>query len=821
MQDLEARRPTLSVVILALLACVATTPLVAQVDAPPTTPVPSLVVQPTPIPDVEISARAAAARDQVREAESIVAPDERFRQIQEAFPVEQQRIVAVRGNTEELLQTSASTSLIREAEKAALRIRDRLDRWIRDLVQRSSIRESTLKDLQDTTLLWELTRDVEREEELPEALQQQISEVLEVLGASEGNVRSARDAVLALQVSVAQEQGALDELLARQREEISRRNTAIFAVDSPPLWKASRTADEEDGVVDQLVALAKRQWQDLREYVTDEGAPLFTWLFLWLGLAGVLIFYRHRVKGWAQEDPSLGTTVTLLDRPLAAAAVLILVLTNIIEVQAPTAWLDVLDLLLLLTLVFLLLGVLTQAIRPVLYLLIPFYFLFQVVSLAPMASPTQRLSMVALSVVGVLLCLWSLRLLHDGPRQISAAWRRVLVHGLRLATLLLAVGLIVNVLGRARFGAMLVVGTADAILTGIVFWVVAALLRSMVRVALLTKTAHRVGIAPEHSDTVRERLFHVITLATTIFWGIFALRGFTLYEPVAAKVLSALRAKLSIGEFSVSLGSLLLFVFIIWFSTKLAALVEFVLGELILPRLHLPQGAPHAISRVSRYTIIVIGVLVATKALGLDISQAAIVAGGLGVGIGFGLQNVVSNFVSGLILLFERPIRVGDIVQVGTASGTVEKIGMRATVVSTWRGSELIVPNTKLIASDVDNWTLQHDRRRIEIPIGVAYGTDPEVVAKLLVDTATCHPEVDEHPEPQCLFMEFGDSSLNFELRAWGAASRGLGIESDLRFAITKALEEAGITIPFPQRDLHLRSTVAEIPAAESKEEGP
>jgi len=797
----------------ALLVAIAGTPVAAQSEPEATTPPPDAAARLNPIPDVDISARSALARELERGAESKITPDERLTQIEQALPVEQQRIAALVGQTDELLETAGSTSLIREAEKASVRSRDRLDGWMRDLSARTNARASTLEELQEERSVWELTRDVEREAPLPEALENEITEVIDLLRAGETRARTARDSVLALQASIARQQSVLEEILTRQREEITRRTTAIFEVDSSPLWKALRAPAQRGGVVDQVRTLVQRQWQDLRGYVAEEGARLSVWLVLWVALAALLISLRHRSKAWVQKDPSLDRAVSLFDRPIAAAAVLILALTNIVDTQAPAAWLDVLNLVLVLALLFLLLGVLDKSLHPMLYLLIPLYFFFQLVNLAPVASLAHRLAILALGLVGVVYCVWFLRVLRAAPDRLPPAWQRALERGMRLAILLYAAGMIANVLGSVRLGALAVVGTTDAVFTGIILWVVSALLRSIVRVTLVTKSAHRLGIAPEHTDAVRDQLFRLISLVAVIVFGVFALRGFTLYEPVADKVRSILGAELSIGEFSLSLGAVLTFVLIIWLSAKLAALMEFVLGELLLPRMRLPQGAAHAVSRVGRYTVIFIGLLVAIKALGFDISQAAIVAGGLGVGIGFGLQNVVSNFVSGLILLFERPIRVGDIIEVGTTSGQVTKIGMRATLVRTWPGSELVVPNSQLIASNVVNWTLQNDRRRLEIPVGVAYGTDPEVVAKLLVDIAARHPRVDAFPEPQCLFLGFGESSLDFQLRAWAEAGEYFGIESELRFTITRALDEAGITIPFPQRDLHLHPAGGQLPA--------
>jgi small-conductance mechanosensitive channel len=219
----------------------------------------------------------------------------------------------------------------------------------------------------------------------------------------------------------------------------------------------------------------------------------------------------------------------------------------------------------------------------------------------------------------------------------------------------------------------------------------------------------------------------------------------------------------------------------------------------------LPRGVPAAINRLSHYAMVVVGVMIGASAAGLDFSRINLIVGALGVGIGFGLQNVVSNFVSGLILLFERPIRVGDKVQLSELSGSVKDIGMRASIVRTFQGAEVIVPNANLISAEVVNWTLSDERRRMELPVGVAYGTNPEAVIDILVGAAKDHPEVLSDPEAEALFQGFGESSLNFQLRAW---TRGdyVKVSSDLLVAMNRALCDAGIEIPFPQRDLHVRS---------------
>ncbi len=805
------RRLAISASALMFLACSAIHPAAAQVTDPAATPAPTPSPAPTPIPASEIATRAGSVRDQVRGAQEAGKPDDRLTQINQTFPQEKERIVEIGKNTDELLSDQGQVSQIKELEKASVRSSERLDRWMRDLSIRSAALESTLKRLQTERQLWELTRDQERTDELPAALTQQISDAIEIVRGGEDDVRSARDSVLALQADVAQEQSTLNDLLARQRAEIAKRSVGIFAADSPPLWRAfGAGSGKETALISQIKEIGQRQYREVRGYLSERGPLLFTWALLWAGLAVTLILMRRKAALWVQQDKSLATTVATLDRPMTAAAVVTLVLINLADMQAPAAWFDLVNLLLILTLTLLLFGLLSKSLRPLPYLLIPLFLLLRLAQLSPVASISQRLWLIALALAGIGLSLWFLRFLKTDPGDLSEKWLRWVTRAVRLGIFLFAFGLFADVMGNVRLGSLLITGNIEAIFTAIVVIVVAELSRSMVRVALLSPAARRLGIAPDHSDTVRSASFWVIALVTTILWITFTLKAFMLYEPLMAKIISLLQATASIGDFSLSLGQVLAFVFIIWLSVKIAALVDFVLEVIVLKHFTLPLGVPQTISRLSRYIVILVGVVVAFAAIGFDLGKTALVAGGLGVGIGFGLQNVVNNFVSGLILLFERPIRIGDTIEVGATSGVVEKIGLRATLIRTWRGPELVVPNAHLVSSDVLNWNLKRDQRRIEIPVGVDYETDPDTVATLLIDTANTHSEVLDRPNAEVLFRGFGDSSLDFELRAWAKAGNALRIESELRFAISRALKEAGIKIPYPQRDVHVKTTAEE-----------
>ena len=245
-----------------------------------------------------------------------------------------------------------------------------------------------------------------------------------------------------------------------------------------------------------------------------------------------------------------------------------------------------------------------------------------------------------------------------------------------------------------------------------------------------------------------------------------------------------------------------------------ARFVRRLLTEKVLPQTQLDFGIRQSIGTAAGYIGVVIAAAVGISALGLDLSNLAIVAGALSVGIGFGLQNVVNNFVSGLILLAERPVKVGDWIIVGSLEGTVKRINVRATEIETFDRASVFVPNSQLISEAVTNWTHADKLGRLRIPVGVAYGSDTRQVSEILIRVARANPAVMAQPEPSAVFAGFGDSSLDFELRCFiGDVNNSIGTKSALCFAIDDAFREAGIEIPFPQRDVHLKP---EPPAANS-----
>ena len=372
----------------------------------------------------------------------------------------------------------------------------------------------------------------------------------------------------------------------------------------------------------------------------------------------------------------------------------------------------------------------------------------------------------------------------------------------------------------ARFVARQIVITGGILLLA---WMLRQLLQEMMAYALSAES--RVGKALRRSLTLSDRACDLID-----FWLGLLLDIALLFITVPVIMLrwGVSSAEMSdwlevaffgfrIGDVTISFSNVLVALFLFLLFLFFARLLQRFLGERILPRTGMDKGIQDSLRIGVGYLGFVIAAAVGITQLGLDLSNLAIVAGALSVGIGFGLQSVVNNFVSGLILLVERPIKVGDWVVVGAEQGYVKRIKVRATEIETFERASVIIPNSDLISGTVKNWFHGNRVGRGEIRIGVSYGSDAEKVRQVLLDIAEQESMVSRYPSPVVDFLDFGDSALLFRLRFFlNDMDYVLSTSSRMRFVILERFREEGIEIPFPQRDLHVRSGLV-APSAEER----
>ena len=417
--------------------------------------------------------------------------------------------------------------------------------------------------------------------------------------------------------------------------------------------------------------------------------------------------------------------------------------------------------------------------------------------------PLSRLYMVLAALAGFFFCLrWAKESVHHKTSRLHAL-------SLRLASLCFAVVIIAQLWGKATAALFLFSALIRSLATVLVFmlflYMIHRGLEWLFRTAFFKRAAQ---LNEVDADAVTRRVARFIDVAIC---GLVLLPGilmiFDVYDSLGAATKGLLSLGFNLGNHHFSVGLLIVGAGILYGSFFISWILRKILMDEVFVRRRVEKGVRLSMARLVHYFIIFVGFLLALSSLGFEVSKITIILGALGVGIGFGLQGVVNNFVSGLILLFERPVRMGDMIEIGGKWSEIKRIGLRSTTVQTVDQADLIIPNADLVSNQVTNWTLTNRRVRLTVPVGVAYGSDVPLVMETLVACATDHERVSTLRPPEVLFLNFGESSLDFELRVWVTdADYRLKVISELHQEIDRRFREAEIKISFPQRDLHLRS---------------
>ncbi len=375
---------------------------------------------------------------------------------------------------------------------------------------------------------------------------------------------------------------------------------------------------------------------------------------------------------------------------------------------------------------------------------------------------------------------------------------------LRLVTIPFAVSLFGMLLGYESF--------AHYVFTSLLIAVVAARVVALIylfAIAVLELILKQIPyrVVQENRLAIVNRLVPVVGLLSGLLYLFILLKDWQIYPTREAAAHALLSMEIVLAGINISPKMILLTVGTVYIVYMFSKAIQKILLDSILPKYHVELGVQLSMVRLIHYSILIVGFVVLLNLLGFELTKLTIIGGALGVGIGFGLQAIVNNFASGLILLFERPIKVGDTVQIGNDLGEVKKLGLRATVVSTFDNAEIVIPNSDLITAPVTNWTLSGRKARLKVPVGVAYGTDIQKVLEILMRCAHENTQVLTQPQPTALFLAFGASSLDIELRVWiPNFSDRRQVLSALNQEIESEFSQAGIEIPFPQADLHVRS---------------
>jgi len=657
---------------------------------------------------------------------------------------------------------------------------------------------------------WELTARELRKSGVGGALVDTAKGVQQAWQEADNKLKSRQSEVLAVQGQLNAQLEIVEEMLdliARVRAET---RLGVLQPDYKPLWQGISPLQRQRALP-SISDRTSRDTEIARAYIRGQQTSIFVHAVLTLLGIGIFLAARNRVRGLAERREDLQRPLSIFRRPITAALALSLMAFPWAYPDAPPSFREVVGIVALIPVVVLLPLIVAPSMRKAVYVVAGLSLLVRFTDVVSSGTSAGRVVLLVYSIAAGAAAWWFFRPGGAASKvEGGRYWRSARVMA-RLAAFLFFVSAALNIIGFVSLADLLAEGTLLSAFLGLLMLVAVSVTEGVSAAILFSPVMQVSNMARWNGQIILHWIVRVASLGAVILWFLGTLRYFRIQEPVLQGLWAILTASATIGSVSISLGDIIGFVLAIFGGLYVSRFLRFVLNVEVFPRVTLPRGVPATIVMLLNYTVLGLAFVLAVAAAGIDLTKFALIAGALSVGIGFGLQNVVNNFVSGLILAFERPVQAGDAVQVGDIWGEVRRIGVRSSTVRTWSGAEVIVPNADLISNQVTNWTLSDRQRRMEIPIGVAYGTNPHQVIELATGCAKNHPQVLSSPEPRTIFTGFGESSLDFELRAWTEEfDNYLATKSDLLLAVHDALYAAGIEIPFPQRDLHLRTVDGE-----------
>ena len=811
---MSGRRFLLAPGLLAALVVVVPGMALAQQDQEATSPsestaaetagaAPPVVAAPLPIAVSDIPFRGEGTADAVRRVSALSQPSDSIQDIERAL-IDQ--IAVVRRLRFDLGAIDTRRTSVRHLD-------DHRIEWT-ELQTRLTARRATLQNRWSALIAgrdelrrefgrWDATyREVALNTDEPVVLLVRLGEILDSVDEATQTVQQRVDSIASLitranddlQVAIA----AIDRLdgmsvTVRQR---------LLVRDAEPIWRGVSVAEVRR--FPQDVDQERQLWvRTLVEFVDEREGRFAVLLGTFVVLFALALALYRSSRHWG-SDESLAVARHVASRPLALAILFTLAVMGVVIPRTVGPLNDIVALLAIGPVLRVGAGIVAPHIRSALYGVSGALVLQLASTFVPDGTEARRVALLVLSVVtlaGVVYLLrrWRRR---EVTRYVTG---RVGTAGVYLAALLLLASFIANLLGWFHLSQLLWESTVHVTYTALawlVFFRATVGLLPLIPRSVVGKVVPSI-VTYEPSFLVRNT--QLIALGSFLMWLESALERFQLSGAVFGRIEAGLAYSIAVGGLDVSVGSLLAAIAILVLTFPVARFTQFVLSKEILRRVPLPAGADHTIVAIANYTVIVFGVLMSAAAAGLTGTQLTVVFGALGVGIGFGMQSVVNNFVSGLILMFERPIKVGDKIEASGRLGIVTQIGMRASMIRTFEGAEVVVPNGDLISKEVVNWTLSDQKRRVDVAVQVMEGSDVKQVIRALTGAAARHSDVLTEPAPAALLMALGEGCLNFQLRAWTEKSP-ITVSSDLHLYVNEALKEARIRTAIPQ--LQLKSTM-------------
>ncbi len=744
----------------------------------------------------------------IRELESLIKSSDQFIGNDTLFYGTINKVKAIRkqSKTDSLTNLSYRTLSLIESQVRSSKVE--LDKYKSTLNSTSGTLESKINQTDQVRQKWELTQRAAIKEGRPQKLIQQIKENINNLREKEKTLRNLQNQTLNLQSDVTDQVVFLDEFNTNIHQILEELKGDIFSLDYPPLWKTLQVLGDSTKLKTEIESSFTKKKDEIVGNLNKNLSGLYKFAFLFVLIFFSLTYVKNKVlkQGFTEYNQYVSSSLTLLKNPYSLSVILSLFF---LEVFIPARYTSIYLCFRVFYAVplFSLIPKISKRTPSNLYIIYIVYALFEILEIFFIdITLIHQVELLLQALIGCALAYQIHIQLRKFKIETDKTLYLFLIFLLRLSYVGFILAFILAFIGNSNLSNLLTDGFFKMIFGGIFVYATLYIIINLSGFGVKYGKAINSNILKEYPGLIMKKLTKNLRLVGFIYWLYFTLRNFLIFDPIYQWFANVLSEKLMLGNISLSLGSLTAFLLTLYISFTLTRFIRFILDDEVFTHFTMPRGIPGAISMIVRLLLIGLGFTLAFAAANIDISNITIIFGALGVGIGFGLQNIFNNLVSGLILAFERPIQVGDTIELDNLKvmGQVKEIGIRASTIRTFDGAEVIVPNGNLISNEMVNWTLSDNTRRQEMLVGVAYGSDLTTVLRVLEETIANESSILNQPEPRVLFHGFGDSSIDFRLLYWTHFDNGLVSKSALGFSINKAFEIEGISIPFPQRDIHI-----------------
>jgi potassium efflux system protein len=778
-------------------------PAPSPAPAGPAQPAPP---QPIPIPDIIRRAEEVAAR--LRVLEQAAAARGEIDTIERRLSAHAEDVRSRHGPVTRALSDSPSASMLDNLAGPLVAARTVLSGWADALSRHATEAERELAEIAELRQSWQATRTEARRTGAPPPVLARVDATLAALGAAEAAVREQRARILLLQDRVSKETEAVEKILA----EISSARTQrpILSRDGLPFWRIGAVAPSLQEVPARVREFIAADGAAIRRFVETHQAIIPFHILLWLGLsAGFLILYR-RVPADVADDPNLVDAAQILQYPFAGALLIALFMTPWLYGELPRAPRTVVSLLGVIPVMRIYTVLAPRPLRSSFFALTVFFLLERLDDVAEVVPLFDQLVFLA-EMAGAIVVIVIIARLGRAEGQQAPPVVRML--GLAMLGALITAFLFAA-LGYVRLGRLIGSGALSVGYFAMVAQAAFRVAHGLVAYALRIRPFTYLRLVRRNRVLIERRAAGILWWLAVMTWMLATLANLGALRQTLGALSTALGATITRGNLSISLGDVLAFALTVWLSFLVSRLVRFVLDEDVFPRLPLARGVPNMVATLLHYSILLVGLILAIAAMGVDLNRVTILVSAFGVGIGFGLQTVVNNFVSGLILLVERSIQVGDVIELGQMSGEVRSIGIRSSLVRTAEGGDVIVPNGQLASERVTNWTLSDRMRRVDLRLRVALDADAERVLALLRQVCENHPGVLRDPAPLVSFNGVGDNALLFDIYTWTPRIEDtLTLKTSLGLAVLNTLKRDGIQIPVPSLEIRMHEAAADLAA--------